>query len=415
MERVYSTEEIVADNNKDILYKTRDNVSTIGWEVVDDRIDSNNLLGLKSSEQGDDTLPCYIYFILTSRPTLLWLNPCIYFNDTNNNYYNRFGYVYSWSYDDRLAGGIRCDASSYNNIVLKGNKCFFYIEIYRPSTNSSTCSMVFKIDNTLWDNKVATLQEEIIPGNDVVAQLGSGESSYFKPNRNYRLISPLGHISKPKITGIDTINDKIIFDNIPYTMVSGTKCGPLPFPWVSVGKYNYTGYGHADLQGINWSIGNLYSTGTTSSFFNNSSIIKSTVENYKEGEYVLSPIMISDSSGVLGNSSYFYNCSYGVHKDIIGVDEIVSGQVFSSTTIEIFDDNQGWFVDSLKDMGIIITSGEQEYTTRRIISNTYNTLTFDPPLPMPVSGSETYTVCGNFYRKIPDMAKLGANVYLKEI
>jgi hypothetical protein len=412
MERVYSTEELVADNNKDVLYKTRDNVSTIGWGVVDDRIDSNNLLGLKSSEQEDDTLPCYIYFILTSRPTLLWLNPCIYFNDTNNNYYNRFGYVYSWSYDDRLAGGIRCDASSYNNIVLKGNKCFFYIEIYRPSTNSSTCSMVFKIDNTIWDNKIATLQEEINPGNNVVAQLNSGESSYFKTNANYRLISPLGHVSKPKIFAKDTVNDTVTFDNIVYTMASGTKFGPLPFPWVSVGAYDRSNY---DCQGLNWGVDNLYSTSTTNSYFTNNNVIKSTVENYKDGEYVLSPIMFSDSNGILGNSSYFYNCSYGSHNDIIGVNEISSGQVFSSTTTEIFDDDKAWLVDSLNGMGVIITSGEQEDTTRRIISNTYNTLTFDPPLPMPVSGSETYTVCETFYRKTPTMLKLGSDVYLREI
>jgi hypothetical protein len=412
MERIYSTGNIVAANRDDILHKIAGNIEVIGWELLDNRVSTNGDIIVKSVSNDENSLPVYVR-IYSHYTWFVKAAVCTYY-DSSAGFINIQTGLNNSYYMDRNTGCVFCDISTYNNIILKGNKDVLCLNIHRPSNNSNYSLLVFKIDNTLWDNKVATLQEEIIPGNDVVAQLGSGESSYFKPNRNYRLISPLGHISKPKITGIDTINDKIIFDNIPYTMVSGTKCGPLPFPWASVGHYDYQSSG---IQFLNWDVVNRYTTDWSNNSVSKSSVFGSVVPNdvYNNGETTLTPILFYESNGTIGYSSYLYYSSYGSYNDVVGINKKYSGAVSLSTVSGISDNNKEWEDHELYDMGIIITSGEQEYTTRRIISNTYNTLTFDPPLPMPVSGSETYTVCGNFYRKIPDMAKLGANVYLKEI
>jgi hypothetical protein len=416
MERIYSTGTIVAANRDDLLLKISENVGTIGWELLDERISTNGDIFIKSVGHDERYLPVYVrIYRHDAYDKGIKLSHGNYYNSDDGSFINQLtgGNDYSWDDTSKNTGFIICDVDTYNIFTISGNKDVMYLDLYRPSNNSNNSLMVFRIDNTLWDNKIATLQEEINPGNNVVAQLNSGESSYFKTNANYRLISPLGHVSKPKIFAKDTVNDTVTFDNIVYTMASGTKFGPLPFPWASVGVYNYVGDG---IQFLNWNIVNRYTTGGSNNSISQSSVFGSVVPDdvYNSGETTLTPILFYESNGTIGYSSYLYHSSYGSYNDVVGINKKYSGAVSLSTVSGISDNNKEWEDYELNGMGVIITSGEQEDTTRRIISNTYNTLTFDPPLPMPVSGSETYTVCETFYRKTAFNA-LGSNVFLKDI
>lgn len=410
MERVYSTGSITASNASDILVNIRDVAAPIlGWEVWDDRIaTAQETLVLKSTgyPQNNGRLPCYIGF------TNLWdgyivADLYVYWDKVNHNGYNKINYP-SGSYIFRMAS-VYCDQTTYNNINLKGNKDYIMLEVFRPSTSTTSAVHVFRIDNPIW-NYIGEWQSTTYAGNNVVVQLGENEASQFKAGAPYRIVSPEGYITKATANVVNRVSDTITFDTIPYTLVSGTLMGSCTYPWISYGEApGVAGYTPCSLSWNFVSSYAIHNPGVGSWIPGGSDIVTAkavstqtnAIDVYNNSDIGLVPIMFLElGAGVWGYSSYLYYLNYGVAGDITGVNELLTGSVTTSTVTSITDTNQNFNADSLIGLGLIITSGEQDEVIRYITDNTDTTIYFDDPLSTTVSGGETYAVCEAFYKRI---------------
>lgn len=397
MERVYSTGVLTASDGPDLLNKIRDNIEDIGWTIYDDRISEDNYIVIYSpgSDKNNDRLPCYVR--CKQSTTYLLFDVFIYWNATTHLGYCFTGYSTPTTYSTSSMG-VSCDSATYNTLEIKGNIDFLWFNLYRPSNALRYVHYICRIDNPTWDY-IGEWQESTSPGSSVTVQLRPGDSEKFKVGSEYRIISPEGHVDISTIMAKEVGYDQITLYTTNYTLVSGTKIGSHPFPWLSVGRANNTMY----VQYLFKATTNSYSTTTSigASLSYSRAINGQTYNNdyYNHDEVTLQPFIFFDTYGSIGSSSYVQYCNLNpmVYGTIIGINQLDVGTTSTSSSGSLIDDNKSWVVDVFKDMAVILTTGEQQETLRVIESNTVDTINITPDFSTTVSGGVAFTICEAFY------------------
>lgn len=397
MERVNTTGVLTASDGPDLLNKIRDNIADVGWTILDDRISEDNYIVIYSegSDKNNDRLPCYVR--CRQSTTYLIFDVFIYWNHTTHVGYSFTGYS-SPTYTGTNSMGVSCDSTTYNTLEIKGNVDFLWFNLYRPSNTTRSVHYICRIDNPTWDY-IGEWQEATSPGSSITVQLRPGDPEKLKVGSEYRIISPEGHVDISTVMAKEVGYDQITLHSANYTLVSGTKIGSHPFPWISVGKANNT----MNTQYLSKIITNSYSTtvsvGVVTSFTR--AINGQTYSNdyYNHDEVTLQPLLFYDSYGSVGSSSYVQYCNLNpmVYGTIIGINQLDVGTTSTSSLDSLIDDNKSWVTDVFKDMAVILTTGEQQETLRFIESNTADTLNIAPDFSTTVSGGVAFTICEAFY------------------
>lgn len=399
MERIYKSDTVIAANSADLIVKIRDNINITGWVVIDDQASASNYIVVYSNgyEKNNNRLPCYVK-IRSNGSTYVAIDLWIYWDASSHVGHGFIGYGSPTTYSS-YGACILTNSSNTNSISISGNKDFLYLDSTRTSNVKRYTCMVARLDNIMWDY-IGVFQSTTLADTNAVAQLGSGESVNFKIGSEYRVVSPEGHIDKVVVTNKDISNDRLTLNFTHYTLISGTRIGSCPFPWVckaSSSKY---------IWALNTSIDYKYSSTNAVSITGQTSIAKAfnnQIYNndwYNHNDISLFPYQYYESGyGTLGNSSYLQYCRVDSLNsgDIIGINELDSGSVSSATTTQLVDNNKSWAINSLSGTSVIITSGEQDEVTRYITANTATAITFDPEINPTISGGVTFTICEAFY------------------
>jgi len=400
MERIYSTSGLTATNGKDILNVIANNISTLGWTVIDDQITASSYVVVYSEghTKNNNRLPCYVRF--KHGTTFIQMQKFVYWDSSAHA---GFGMVSINTPTSAPAGtdvGAMCDQTTYNNLSLRGNKDFLQVTITRPSTNITYSSIILRIDNPMW-NYIAEWQSATAAGLDTVVQLKSGEAVQFKIGSSYRIVSPVGYITKANVVAKDLNANTITLNSTPYPLVSGTKIGSYPFPWISMGTPNNAVLKYA----LSYATVDHYSSTTNAgtAITGAKGLVNQTYNNDMHnhgGEISLFPFLFYESAyGSFGTSSYlqYYNTSPINYGDVMGINNVDAGTVSSATSTQLTDSNKSWVVDVFAGHSVIITSGEQQEVLRYIVSNTADTLTVTPSYTPTISGGVTFTICEAFY------------------
>jgi hypothetical protein len=390
MERVYTINDTVVGNDG-ILTFIRDNISELGWTVVDDRISASNYVVVYSDGHETNRLPCYVKF-RHNNGTYFQVDIWMYWDSSAHTGINCFNRSSS-NNDDNC--GTYCDAATNNSVKIMGNKDFIYGEVFRSSNSETAGFIVSRITDPTWDF-LGEFQATVSGGLNVVAQLNTGQASSFRVGPEYRLCSPAGHIDKITLNDINSVTDQVTIDSLYYTVSSGTLIGSVPFPWYSVGVISSS----YDAFGLKYTINTVYDTDQVDNSYQigkTVGIAGTSQDWHYHNEVILRPYLYYDG-GSIGSCSYVQYLDYGSQGDNIGVNEIDTGSAHSSsTTSQIVDNNKSWVASSLSGTAVIMTSGDKEELIRYITDNTSTTITVDPVFNTAVSGGDTYAICEAIY------------------
>jgi len=361
-------------------------MTSAGWTLHDD-IDADNKVYKTNGSLGNYP---YVYLELTKSADRVTMMFYLYWNEVTH-----VGSVYA-SYHNTYN---HCLYNSDYKMGLIGNADVVAIVNYSSAINSTGCISGFF--DKLFYPEITTTSGSVSTGTYV----------------DLPVVSTTGFIvgQKIQIVGVDyegrdqlTISDVqessyITVENLPRNYASGAFVGVTPCP---VGSTTYTVKNNLMLLCHRSSVGTV--NGLSSQYASLSSpIIYSYIDpDQASGFYGLTPIC-----GLVYNVEYaigwmdlgeLYKYSSTAERDdvfaiIEGTNQPEQGAVTSTTTSGLYDAGKSWGVNAHADRYVVVVDGDAIGHSRKIISNTADTLTVVAWDPTP-SVSSIYRLCDKVYR-----------------
>lgn len=376
-------------------------LSGAGWELHDD-VSSTNRAYKSKGENGDY---CYGYMQVSLESTYYLVLRM--YQDWNSSTHVGIAGTYYSSVDARVA------INTYKPVLMYCNKNFLLIW----STNaapSDSCITYGGMLSELLDTTLTTTVSGASSGSTITVHVSSTDG--FLKGAKYKLVGTHQE-GRQVVTVLSIINEtSLIVESLSYTFESGAYLGKEPCPIYT--QYNVTspdfhyGFGYNSTYSTVDGTGNQTSTSTRYTF---EVILTASLLDPESSYslYGLAPIQYMEYSSYM-YAGYFADALYApitsvapiiydgmyMNGDLYTLNKSPIYTVVSATTNTVTLSNVSWGINELQDKIIIIAVGNAAGYTRKIISNTSNTITVGVDWDVIVNIDDSILVCDVAYRPL---------------
>jgi hypothetical protein len=387
------------------------NLVSAGWTLHDNQDGSGYRVYRTSNEAGDRLVE---YMKITHNVSgTLQFNPYLYWDTSTHT---GSGGSYSTVY-----GYLNCNESSTNILWMMAAKDISVIAVNYSGTYSTT--LLGHIPNRSWP-EIATLSSEYTLSTTPTVCNVSGVQGTFVVGRSYQAVGYHDPTTWPGTAGVGRY--PVIVTAVGSGTLTLTCASTITFPANSlVGARPSLFTSYPGSSALTWGLltCTFASSGTATASdgmaqWSAMPIYGDSVNAsiYKDGaaaRLMATPIlwMLNPYSLAAANDAgyYGYSDSHCVFipnnngasaSDLFYYNQVASGTVTGTVTAStVQDSSQAWTVNAYSGQTLIVTAGQGTGQTRRIASNTSNTLTLTQDLvTLPLTGNSTYIIVESAYR-----------------